>query len=476
MKFELLTPGEIELIHTSACRVLAETGVCFRSKRALEVLAGAGGEPDYSENRVRLPEALIEQALEKSTGRYRLWNRSGTRQMDLQDGQVRGHNVGGCARIYDAALNESRDATKHDLQRLTTVMDALDHIHVCRPAVYPQEFPTSVRDVYVTATILQYSDKPYGVSALSPANLTHILEVVSVIAGSMERLQAKPFIWGSVCPDSPLSYSQSTTDILVRYAELGLPVAVAPCPVCGSTSPVTLAGSLVQLNAEFLAALALVQTIHPGIDVKYTARPMPMNMRTGAGTFGAIEMGLMSAAIVQLAKRYRVCSDAYGLGTRSKGLDAQAAYEKALNGLLVALSGADLVAAAGLLEDALTSSAEQLVIDDDILGMIFRAVRGIDVTDDTLGIATIAQVGPSGSFLMEPHTLQHMRKEYFQPALIRLTEAAFRQGASTCSVQDAARDRVDAILKSHQPPELEDGILVEIDGILECAAQNLGGI
>lgn len=474
MKFEPLAKEEIQAIHTSSSRILAEIGVCFGSKKALEILAGAGGIVDFDRSRVRIPETLLEGALQMTTNKYKLWNRSGTAQVDLQDGIIRGHNVGGCVRVYDMAQGQARDATKHDLQQLTTLIDALDNIHVCRPAVYPREFPTMVRDIFVAATILQYTDKPYGVSAYSPANLAHILEVTSVIAGGLENLIAKPFIWGSVCPESPLSYSESTTEILMRYAELGLPVAVAPCPVCGGTSPVTLAGSLAQLNAEFLAALVLVQLINPGIDAKYTARPMPMNMMTGSATFGAIEMGMMSAVTVQLAKRYGVCSDVYGLGTRAKGLDEQAAYEKALNGLLVALAGADLVAAAGLLEDALTSSAEQLVIDDDILGMIFRAVRGIDVTVDTLGVDTISQVGPGGSFLTDPHTLAFMRKENFLPKLVRRTVSTDGPDTSGSEVLDAARDRVDAILKSHQPLALEDGIVAEIDSILEHAAQSQG--
>jgi trimethylamine--corrinoid protein Co-methyltransferase len=476
MKLEPLAPEAMQEIHAASSHILAETGVYFGSKKALDILAAAGGQVDFDRNRVRIPETLLDHALQTTSNHYRLWNRGGQKQMDLRDGQVRGHNVGGCIRVFDLQQGQARDATRHDLEQLTTLIDALENIHVCRPVVYPTEFPTMLRDIHTAATMLQHTDKPYGITAYSPENLSYILELTSALAGSLENLQARPFIWGSVCPDSPLSYSESTTEILIRYAELGLPVAIAPCPICGGTSPVTLAGTVVQLNAEFLAGLVLVQLIHPGIDAKYTARPIPMNLRTGTATFGAIEMGMMSAMIVQLAKRYRVCSDVYGLGTRSARPDAQSGYEKAMNGLLVALAGADLVAAAGLLEDALTSSAEQLVIDDEIMGMIFRAVRGVELNADTLAVEPIMRAGPGGSFLTDPHTLRFMRTEHLQPILGQRADATKWQAHRHETVVDAARDRARALLRIHQPPPLPRETVAEIHRILDQAARSLDTI
>jgi len=306
------------------------------------------------------------------------------------------------------------------------------------------------------------------------ANLSYILRLAGAAAGGLDNLKAKPFLWGSVCPDSPLSYSASTTDIfLIKYAEFGLPVAISPCPVCGGTSPVTLAGTLVQQNAEFLAGFVLVQVIRPGIAVKYTTRPIPMDGRTATAAFGAVELGMMSAAIVQLARRYRVCSDVYGLGTSSRVPDEQTAYEKALNGLLVALAGADLVAAAGLLEDALTSSAEQLVIDNEILGMIFRAVRGIEVSAETLAMEAIERVGPRGNFLTDVHTRAHMRKEHYYPQLSYRAGLAKWESSGYKTILDAATARASAILSTHQPAKLDAKVVEEIDSILEEASRSL---
>ena len=240
MKFEMIAPEEVERIHTASTDILAKTGVRFGGKKALNIFAAAGALVDFDQERVRIPESLVDQVLHNTTDHFRLWNRSGNQLIDLKDGQVRGHNVGGCVRIFDFEKNQSRSAAQSDLEQMTMLIDALDNIHVARPVVYPEEFPSNMWDIYTAATILRYTEKPYGVTAYTLDNLAYILEIASVIAGSQENLIAKPFIWGSVCPDSPLNYSESTANILVRYAEIGLPVAIAPCPISGASSPVTL--------------------------------------------------------------------------------------------------------------------------------------------------------------------------------------------------------------------------------------------
>jgi trimethylamine--corrinoid protein Co-methyltransferase len=467
MNFQILNNQQIEQIHLASAWLLSEHGLRFLSQRALQVFAEAGAVVDFDRQIVRIPGALLDKSLAAASGHFRLWDRDGKTMLNLQDGQMRGHNVGGCVRVYDYQVGQTRPASQKDLERMTLLIDALENIHVCRPVVYPAEFPKDRWDVFTAATMLQFTTKPYGVSAYSPQNLALILEITSGIAGGLAELLHRPFIWGSVCPESPLSYSENTAEILIRYAELGLPLAIAPCPVAGGTSPVTLAGTLVQLNAEFLAGFVLVQCLRPGIDVKYTARPLPMNLQNGNATFGAIEMGLMSAGLVQLARRYRVCSDVYGLGTRAHQLDERAGFEKALNGLLVGLAGADLVAAAGLLEDALTSSPEGLVIDDELLGMILRAGRGIAVEPATLALEAIQRTGPGGNFLSDEHTRKFLRQEHYLPHLVyqRLGPADPSPGAA--HLLQAAQMRARSIWEAHTPPLLPETDRREIQRILE---------
>jgi len=448
MKFELLSENELERIDRDSRAILTTVGVKIKNEKALQIFNSAGAKVDFEAQMVWIPEKLIEFALSKVSHQFVMWNRSGSESYDLNNGKTYGHNVGGCVRIYDFELGESRDATEKDLIQATGLIDSLENIHVCRPVVYPQEFPAEIRDIHTAATMLQYTNKPYGVSAYSIRNLDYILRLGSLVTGSYEAFLEKPFIWGSVCPASPLNYSESTTAILMKYAEIGLPVAIAPCPVSGGTSPVSLAGTLIQQNAEFLTGLILVQIINPGNQVKYTTRPIPMDMRTGTATFGSVEMGLMSTVIVQLARKYGICSDVYGLGTSTFAFDPQNGFEKSLNALLPVLAGANLIAAAGLMEDALTSSYEQLVIDNAILGNIFRIMRGVNVSDETNALDLIQKVGPGGNYLLEDHTRIYARQELFTPKICYRAGNQQYKEKGFKSITDAAHEQVQTILEN----------------------------
>lgn len=464
MLFEMMSPQEILRLDNLACKVLQEVGVTVLSDEARKIFREIGADVNESTKVVKIPAALIQDAKNKTCGSFVLWNRDGENPIDLMDGKTRGHNVGGCIHIYDNEAHTVRDATKKDLENLTILIDALDSIDVVRPVVYPSEFPVQKRDIYTAATIMEYTRKPYGISSYSLENQKLVIAMASAVAGGFEKLVEKPFIWGSITPISPLKYSQSTTDILIGWAKAGLPLAICPCPIAGGSSPVTLAGTLMQSHAEFLAGFVLVQAIHPGIPVKYTTRPIPMDMRNGLSNFGAVELGMMSAAIVQLSKLYNVCSDVYGLATSSVRLDERAGYEKALNGLLPAIAGANLVASGGMLENALTASAEQLVIDNDIFALLGRVTRGITADDEALAYEQICEVFPEGDYLASEHTVAHMRNEMLTTHLSGVTSSL--NGTNT-TITETAQEAVKQILREHKAPVLEPERLKRMRDILE---------
>lgn len=473
MKFELISSSELQKIDEDSRKVLHETGVKIHNKKALLLFEKAGAKVDHDSQHVCISPDLIEEALTNVSHQFVVWNRDGSTSYDLNDGSLYGHNVGGCVRIYDYEKRAPRDASENDLIKATTILHHLENIHVCRPVVYPQEFPSESRDIHTAACILQYTTKPYGLSAYSIKNLDYLLQLGSIVAGSYEAFLKKPFMWGSVCPASPLNYSKSTTEILMKYAEIGLPVAIAPCPIVGGTSPVSLTGTLIQQNAEFLVGLTLVQLINPGQEVKYTTRPIPMDMRTATATFGAVELGLMSSGIVQLAQKYGVCSDVYGLGTSALAFDPQNGYEKALNAILPVLSGANLIAAAGLMEDALTSSYEQLVIDNALLGNIFRIRQGVRVCEDNTALEIIKKVGPGGNYLLEEHTRIHARQELHTDKLCYRSGDQKYKEKGFSSITEAAHDRVLELLAAGTPRLVHDDIAASIADLLyRVAAEN----
>jgi trimethylamine--corrinoid protein Co-methyltransferase len=229
--------------------------------------------------------------------------------------------------------------------------------------------------------------------------------------------------------------------------------------MAGSTSPVTLAGTLVQLNAEQLSGIVLTQLVRPGTPVLAGYIPGVVDMRSGGYLGGAVEFGMMQAAAAQLAHHYQV--PIYGSGgmTDSKLPDAQSGYEKMATILLAAMGGCNYIHHAfAMITNMNAASLEQAVIDDEIVGLAMRVLRGVDVTGDSLAVEAIDRVGPGGHFLTDSHTLQFMRSELFDPPLADRQNRAAWEAAGRGDSRERATARVRTLLREHSPPPLQPAV------------------
>jgi trimethylamine--corrinoid protein Co-methyltransferase len=241
--------------------------------------------------------------------------------------------------------------------------------------------------------------------------------------------------------------------------------------MAGSTSPVTLAGTLVQLNAEQLSGIVLTQLVRSGTPVLAGYIPGVADMRSGGYLGGAVEFGMMQAAAAQLAHRYGVPIYCSGGMTDSKLPDAQAGYEKMATLLLSALGGCNYIHHAfGMLTNMSAASLEQAVLDEEAAGMAKRVLRGIEVTEASAAIEAIGRVGPGGHYLTDPHTVQFMRSEYFYPVLAdRQNRAAWlEQGGRDARARAATR--VQALLETHEslglPADVDEAIKARFNVLL----------
>jgi trimethylamine--corrinoid protein Co-methyltransferase len=236
------------------------------------------------------------------------------------------------------------------------------------------------------------------------------------MAEGESQFKERPFVSVITNPISPLTLDATTLNILEFCALKGIPVTCAPAPISGATSPATLAGTLAQLHAEALAGVAIMQMFCPGAKVLYGAVPTVMDLRTMNLTMGSVETAMLNTCAVYLAKRYRLPIYASAGVTDAKIPDIQSGFEKGVSCLMVASAGADYVhLAAGMLDSGNSISYEQFIIDNEILGMVHRLLKGVDVNEDTLAVDTIDSVGPGGNYVMETHTVEHMFDQFFYP-------------------------------------------------------------
>ncbi|MFO8192898.1 MAG: trimethylamine methyltransferase family protein [Bacillota bacterium] len=413
--YRVLSEKEISRIHETSISVLKEVGFEINYPPALELFEKNGARVDYDLNRVYVSRELVSRAIKQAPSEFVFYGRQKGKSITVGGKQVHFGSGGLALYVLDLERNK-RPGTIRDVADLARLADKLENLDFFIIPVYPHDINIDAVDVNTKYQALLNTSKPVMGGIFNKQGVEDIIEIASIIAGGLDKLQKRPFIGFISSITSPLKVSPEHAEYIMMIARYGLPLATSTAPTAGATAPITLAGTLVQQNAEALMGVILSQLVNPGTPVLYSAVPVTMDMRTMSFLMGSIESGLMNAAITQMAQYYRLpCYLTVG-ATDSKLPDAQAAHEGATTAMLAALAGGNYIHEAfGMLDGAMTVSYAQYVIDNDIVGSCLRTLRGIDINRDTLAFDIIAKVGPGGNYLGEEHTVKYMRTESYMP-------------------------------------------------------------
>jgi trimethylamine--corrinoid protein Co-methyltransferase len=298
-----------------------------------------------------------------------------------------------------------------------------------------------------------------------------MMRMMAVVAGGKEELRRRPRFFAICSVGSPMRMLQMQAEGLLISADYGQPLAMSPEAIAGATAPVTLAGLLVQQNANILAHVALAQIFRPGTPVLYGTVSTIANMRLGTVALGAVETGLVTAGAAQMARYYGLPCRGVGGTTESKLGDVQAGMERTATLLQAVLAGVDFITCAGTLDSTMVESEPLLMLDDELCGAALRVARGIDVDADTLALDVIKEIGFSGNYLAHEHTARRFRDEHFIPDLLPREPFDTWLAGGAHSALDRARERVRCILAEHQPRELEPAVERELDAYRQKVAQ-----
>lgn len=464
---EILTRDEVYEIHLATLEVLERVGVKVLEERALKMLEDAGALVDVEKKIARIPEYLIEEALKRAPSGFTLFGRNPNYKLRLEDKRVYFSMEGTSVYVLDLETGERRNSTLRDLECFFKLADALKNIHHASVTVKARDVPDAVAHVYELLAGFRNTTKTLDGYTYGQAVAMDTIKMASIVAGSEEELRKKPMLLGFHNPVSPLQHSKELTEGLLVYARYRQPIIIAPEAQAGATAPVTLAGLLVQQNAEVLSGIVIAELANAGAPVLYGTVSTIMDMKTGNLAYGAIEAGLINVATAQLAHYYGLPSRGTGGGTESKIPDIQAGLEKALTLMMAASAGINFIyVAAGALESTLTASYEQAVIDNELCGMISRALRGIEVNDETLAIDEIEAVGPGGQYLNRRHTLEYLRREHYFPTIINREKREKWERAGSKDLRQAARQEAKRILKEHQPEPLDRDVEEDLKKIV----------
>ena len=469
--FKPLNEGAIAKVHQTAMRIIEEVGFEVNSEIALGIFEEAGVWVDWEKHRVRLPQEKAMELIRMAPSEIRLCGQDEKNDILLGGNRVYAGTGGTALYMYEPGSGQRRLATLEDLKNIAKLVDQLENIHLFMLPTYPSELPVEQVDVNRFFAGLDNTTKHIMGGVYTLEGVKQVIRMAEMVAGSTEALRQRPLISMVTCNISPMKMDGHYGDMVVSIAKSGIPLVCPAEPLCGATSPITLAGNLVIQTVDSLLGVMLTQIVNPGTPVIFGSVATNTDLRDLKYIAGSVEMGLLNAAGAQMAQFYQLPFYATGGMTDSKVLDAQSGYESAITNLLCALAGANFIHdAAGLMEFALTMSYEKLVIDNEILGMVMRAVEGIRVDDETLAFDLIKEVGPGGNFITAKHTRHFMRGEHYQPSLSDRNSREEWEAEGSKTTWEKAAEAVQKILTSHTyslPTEIRRSVRSEITGIVD---------
>jgi len=466
-QYRPLTQDQVGRLHASALRILEEVGVRVQLPDALEVFQDAGATVDAGEGRVRIPARLVERSLRSAPSTVCLCGRDSGRDLSLEDAKVHMGSGGAAVRVVDPDTDEIRPGTLADVAKLARLVEGLENVHFFIRPCAAQDVPAEKLGINEFYAALCNTGKHVMGTGYTLQGTRDVLRMAAEIAGGEEALRARPFVsFITSWMISPLTFDSETTRVLLELVRRHIPVALSSAPMAGATSPITMAGTLTQLHAEELSGLVLSQLASPGAPVLYGGIPGMADMHDLSYRAGGVEFGLMNAAISQLAAYLGIPNYCSAGITEAKIPSLQAIYEKTFSICQVALAGGNYIHhAAGVLDSIMTVDYGQFVIDNEIIGMAMKMLRGIDVDEEHLALDEIREVGPGGNFLSLEHTVRHFRREYLEPMLASRQQRADMTPTPDNrhrDILDSARQRAKEIISQTQrcyiPPEIEQNI------------------
>jgi trimethylamine--corrinoid protein Co-methyltransferase len=465
---EILSADQIESIHEASFQLLQEVGTRVLLKEARDIYRAGGAAVDEGAMQVRFERGLIEQALATVPPEFTLHARNPDRDVVMGGRHVVFATTAGTPNVSDLAGGR-RPGNFQDYCNLLKLAQALNIVHVNGGYVpEPIDIPVPVRHLKAGQAMLTLSDKALWAFTFAPQRMRDTFEMVRIARGIDEsRMLNEPSFYTVVNTNSPLQLDQAMAWGIIEMARLGQAVCITPFTLAGAMAPVTLAGALVQQNAEALGAIVLSQLVRKGAPLIYGGFTSNVDMRSGSPAFGTPEY--VQGALIggQLARRYSMPYRSSNVNA-ANAVDAQATYESAMSIWGAMLGGVNLMLhGTGWLEGGLTASYEKYIVDAEMLQTMSRIMQPLRIDRDTLALDAIRDVGPGGHFFGTAHTLERYRDAVYTPLLSDWSN--FQQWSAAGSVEATQRAHGiwKAMIAQYEQPAMDPARAEELDAFVE---------
>ena len=455
-QYRPLNEADLTSIYHTALRLLAELGMGEVPARLEADLVAAGCHA--AKGRVFVPSALVEDVIAKSAKTFILHGRDPDRSIEVGGDRVYFGTGGAAVNTLDMDSGVYRSSTLVDLHDFTRLQDTLDNVawftRCCIATDVPEIFDLDVNTAYA---LVKNTTKPTATAFTVAEHVDPIIAMLDIVAGGEGAFAKQPFMKTHISPViSPMRFGEDAVDVVYKCIEHNIPMSCITAAQAGATAPATMAGFLAQSLAETLASLVMVNVISPGFPMVFSNWPLVIDLRSGAFSGGGGETALLNAASAQLSNWLGLPSGVACSMTDAKAIDAQYGVEKGMTSLAAALAGGNLIyESSGMTAALLGASFEAFVLDDEMHAMTYRALRGVEVTEENLGFDAICDaVLGEGHFLGGQHTYAAMERDYFYPKLADRDEPRTWKDNGALDAWSRAKVKAREILATHHPDYL----------------------
>jgi len=465
----LLTQEQVERIHEASLEILEDVGLKVRYEPARELFKQHGCVVDGE--RVKFPRAVVEKYRKMAPSTFTFRGRDPKFDKTIPQDSPVIVTASSAPDIIDPVTGVERRAESKDIAQIAHLINELPGYDMFSISTLADDAPADQFTISRLYPSIKYCLKPIRVTTTDHKDTLAVMEMAYMVAGGKDAYKEHPFLTHHYCPVvSPLTMDNLSTENVMFFAREGLPVYPTIVPNAGLTSPMSMAGTLAQGNAEFLSALVLMQMVKEGTPTIYATLATVADMRSGAYTSGAIECGMLHMAFAQMSRFYDVpCGGYIGL-TNAKINDAQAGYETGMSAVGGLVGGMDMFNIGGLIDALKTFDFAKAVIDDEIAQMMKRLKRGVSFAEEDLAINLIKEVGPGGSFIVAKHTMSRMKTEAVMTKIADRDARTAWVKKGSMDIQARAMKRVKEIMSSNTAPlitpELDEKLRAAFPGMV----------
>jgi trimethylamine--corrinoid protein Co-methyltransferase len=475
LAIKFLSDELTQRIISEAINILCKLGVEIHNETVLDMLSDYGCSVDMEKSHAVLTNEIIEKSLKAAPASFGLYDINGKQTHDFSGDNVYFTPGSTALHILDSQARKMRKAVTADYVNFVKVAEQLDNIASTSTALISTDVPEEISDSYRLYLSLLYGSKPVVTGAFTIESFEVMKDFQLAVRSTPETLEEKPLTIFSCCPTSPLKWSRVTSQNLLDCAKYFIPVEFIAMPLSGFMAPVTLTGTLIQHTAETLSGIVISQTANPGTPILYGGSPAIFDVRHETTPMGAIETMMIDCAYNEIGKYLNLPTQAYISLSDAKELDAQAGLESGIGAVLAALSGINNVSGPGMLDFESCLSLEKLVLDNEICGMAYRLIAGIEPKEDFPAIGLFRELLKEKHMLISEHTRRYLKTEHFFPGPVidRARRSKWEEKGSL-TLGQRAHQEVKKLLANYKPPGLPEDVKKELTKLMVREARRHG--